>query len=381
MRNTKKILLMSIFLLMAAFFTSCRAGVATDNITKQTNLTFDGAVYATQRMTAQRASHTSTLLNNGKVLITGGFVGEENSLTSAEIFDPTTNAFSRTEDMRVARSSHTATLLSNGKILIAGGFNGSYLDSAEIYDPATGKFTAAGKMTTARSNHVAVLLNNGKVLLAGGVGTGWTFLAGAEIYDPVSNTFTATGAMTTPRESHTVTLLTDGRVLITGGHQGRRSAITIYSSCEIYNPANGTFAPAGNLTVKRHKHDAVLLANGRVLVVGGSDERDGAGAYRNAEIYNSTNKTFTAVGNMNASRYKLQGTAVLLKNGKVLIAGGASRAEVFDPTTNSFSFASGDMGTLRLFATATLLQNGRVLIVGGYDNRMVVSSNAWIYRT
>lgn len=381
MKNTKKSLLLSIFLLTVAFVPSCRSQVATDDLKSQTNVVFDGALKATQSMSAQRASHTATLLNNGKVLIAGGFIGEENSLASAEVFDPATNGFSQTESMHVARSSHTATLLPNGKILIAGGFNGNYLDSAEIYDPTTGKFTLTAKMTMARSGHVAVLLNNGKVLLAGGVGTGWTFLAGAEIYDPKSNTFSATGAMTTPRESHTVTMLKDGQVLITGGHQGRRSAITIYASCEIYNPATGTFASAGNLTVKRHKHDAVLLADGRVLIVGGSDERDSAGAYRNAEIFNPTGKTFAAVSNMNASRYKLQGTTILLKNGKVLVAGGASRAEVFDPTTDTFSFASGDMGTIRLFATATLLQNGRVLIVGGYDNRMAVSSNAWIYRT
>ena len=380
MRTAKESLL-SMFLLTIVFVPSCRAQVATDNAKSQTNVIFDGILKAAQRMSAQRASHTATLLSNGKVLIAGGFVGEENSLASAEIFDPKTNGFSQAENMRVERSSHTATLLPNGKILVAGGFNGNYLDSAEIYDPTTGKFTSAPKMTTARSNHIAVLLNNGKVLLAGGVGTDWTFLSSAEIYDPTGNTFTATGAMTTARESHTVTLLKDGQVLITGGHQGRRAAITIYSSCEIYNPANGIFTSAGNLTVKRHKHDAVLLADGRVLIVGGSDERDGAGAYRNAEIYNLTNKTFAAVSNMNASRYKLQGTAVLLKNGKVLIAGGANRAEVFDPATRTFSFASGDMGTIRLFATATLLQNGQVLIVGGYDNQMAVSSKAWIYRT
>lgn len=379
MKKAKKSLL-SIFLLTVVSVPSCCAQISTDNVKSQTNVVPDGAIQATQSMTAQRASHTATLLKNGKVLITGGFVGDESSLTSAETFDPATNAFSRAGEMSAERSSHTATLLSNGKVLIAGGFNGDYLDSAEIYDPATGKFTAAGKMTTARSNHVAVLLNNGKVLLAGGVGTGWTFLANAEVYDPTSNTFTATGAMTTARESHTVTMLTDGRILITGGHQGRRSAITIYSSCEIYNPANGTFTAAGNLTVKRHKHDAVLLADGRVLIVGGSDERDGAGAYRNAEIYNPTNKTFAAVSNMNASRYKLQGTTILLKSGKVLIAGGSNRAEVFDPVTGRFSFASGDMGTSRLFATATLLLNGRILIVGGYDNRMAVSSNAWLYK-
>lgn len=380
MRTKKRYLLLLVLLPAVAFVPSCRAQITTDNARSRTNTVLDGALDTTRRMSAQRASHTATLLNNGKVLITGGFVGEENSLASAELFDPTSNVFSAAENMREKRSSHTATLLPSGKILIAGGFNGNYLDSAEIYDPTTGNFISTPKMTTARSNHVAVLLNNDKVLLAGGVGAGWTFLAGAEIYDPASNTFTATGAMTTPRESHTVTLLKDGQVLITGGHKDRRSAVTIYSSCEIYNPTKGTFTSAGNLTVKRHKHDAVLLADGRVLIVGGSDERDGAGAYRNAEIYNPTNKTFAAISNMNASRYKLQGTAVLLKNGKVLIAGGANRAEVFDPATNAFSFTSGDMGTIRLFATATLLQNGRVLIVGGYDNRMEVSSNAWIYR-
>jgi lipopolysaccharide export system protein LptA len=214
------------------------------------------------------------------------------------------------------------------------------------------------------------------------VGIGWTFLADAELYDPAANTFTATGNMTTARESHTATLLKDGKVLIAGGHKDRRAAITIYASAEIYNPASGTFSTTGNLTVRRHKHVATLLADGRVLIVGGSDERDGrdGSAYRNAEIFDSTNGTFTAAGNANDPRYKLQGTAILLRNGKVLIAGGANRAEVFDPATNSFSLASGSLGSRRLFATATLLKDGQVLITGGYDDNQAVSPNAWIYQ-
>ena len=379
MRNAKKEV--SLFLMLVTtfiFVPGCRAVVVTD---EQRTAHNDGVVSAIRNMTAKRAAHTATLLGSGKVLIAGGFVGTGGGLSSVEVFDPATNAFASAESMTTERSGHTATLLPNGKVLISGGYNGDYLNSAEVYDPATNRFTSVGRMVTARSGHVAALLNDGKVLLAGGVGTGWTFLADAELFDPQTNSFMATGQMAAPRESHTATLLNDGKVFITGGHKGRRADITIYTSAEIYNPANGNFEAAGHLTVKRHKHEATRLADGRILIIGGSDERDGDGAYRNAEIFNPTNGTFTTVrSNMNTARYKLQGTAILLKNGKVLIAGGANRAEVFDPTTNSFSFADGDMVTKRLFATATLLKNGLVLITGGYTDGPIVSANAWIYR-
>ncbi|MBX3283392.1 MAG: hypothetical protein KF756_13075 [Acidobacteria bacterium] len=333
-------------------------------------------------MGEKRAAHTATLLDNGKVLVTGGFVRNGSGLSSAELYDPEAGRFTAIKNLSIPRSGHTATLLPNGKVLIAGGYNGDYLGTAEIFDPATNAFAAVGRMVTARSGHVATLLKNGKVLLAGGVGTGWTFLADAELYDPATNTFSPTGSMTMVRESHTATILNDGRVLIAGGHKGRRSNITIYSSTEIYDPAKGTFAAAGNLTVKRHKHDAVKLADGRVLILGGSDERDGDGAYRNAEVFDPSNGSFTPVVNdMNTARYKLQGTAILLNSGKVLIAGGADRAEVFDPKTNKFSLADGKMGTKLLFSTATLLKNGQVLITGGYTDGPTVSERAWIYHT
>lgn len=341
----------------------------------------DGIVAAVADMRSGRAAHTATRLRDGRVFIAGGFIGSERRLASTEIFDPTTKQFTPAANMSMARASHTATLLPNGKVLIAGGFNADYLNTAEIFDPETNRFTNAGRLVTARSDHVATLLNDGKVLLAGGVGTGWTFLSSAEIYDSQTSRFTSTGEMTTERESHAATLLKDGRVLITGGHKGRRANIVIYSSVEIFDPKTGRFSAHGDLTVKRHKHDAVLLNDGRVLVVGGSDERDGGGAYRNAEIFDPKKNTFTALGTeMNSPRYKLQGTTILLPTGKVLIAGGASHAEIFDPQTNTFHRAAGDMGAKKLFATATLLKDGQVLIAGGYTDGPAVSANAWLYR-
>jgi hypothetical protein len=338
-----------------------------------------GAVSRIGSMAVRRAAHTATLLPDGRVLVAGGLAGEGSS-ASTEIFDPATGTFANASSMSVARTGHTATLLSNGKVLIAGGYNGSYLASAELYDPAANSFTPARTMNAARSGHVATLLPNGKVLLVGGVGTGWIFLASAEIYDPATNTFTPTGDLFAARESHTATLLGNGKVLITGGHRGRRPSVTIYSSTEIYDPATGRFTAGGEMTRIRHKHEAVLLADGRVLIAGGSDERDGHGAYANAEIYDPASSSFHAVGNMNSARYKLQGTGVLLSNGKVLIAGGSNKAELFDPSTNSFTYTAGDMETPRLFATATRLSNGQVLIIGGYHDNSVASSNAWLYR-
>ncbi|HKY26887.1 MAG TPA: kelch repeat-containing protein [Pyrinomonadaceae bacterium] len=372
------------FLLLLIFpsvASSCTANSVGLNASQEnSSLRDSGAVNAIRNMRGQRAAHTATLLADGGVLVAGGFAGAGGSLASVEIFDPATEMFAPAENLNAPRAGHSATLLSNGKVLIAGGYNGNYLASAELYDPAVRRFTPTSRMVTARSGHVAVLLPNGKVLLAGGVGTGWTFLADAELYDPATNGFTATGNMLAERESHTATLLANGNVLITGGHKGRRAAMTIYSSAEIYDLAAGKFSETGEMTRVRHKHDAVLLADGRVLIVAGADERDGRPAYTSAEIYNALKGTFTATASLNSPRYKLQGTSILLNNGRVLVAGGADRAEVFDPSRNTFSYASGDMGTPRLFATATRLRNGQVLITGGYHAGNEVSSQAWIYR-
>jgi hypothetical protein len=316
------------------------------------------------------------------VLITGGFTRGENSLSSAEIFDPATNEFSLTSSMNSPRQSHTATLLQNGKVLITGGYghSGEYLRSAELYDPLTGTFALTGEMTAPRAGQTAVLLNDGDVLLAGGVTTGWVFLETAELYDPDKNTFASTGNMSVARESHTATLLKDGTVLVTGGHRGRRSAITIYASAEIYDPGSGRFTYTASLLTKRHKHDAVLLEDGRVLVAGGTDERDENGQYKSAEVYHPDTGQFSQVSDMEANRYKFQGTSVLLKNGRVLMMGGADITEMFDPATNTFAKVAENAGATRLFAAATLLPDGRVVLSGGYGSSISAIADVWVFQ-
>jgi hypothetical protein len=166
---------------------------------------------------ACRTFHTAILLPDGRVLVAGGDDLESTTthLASAEVYDPVSGTFSLTGFMSVTRTNHTATLLQNGMVLIAGGYgpSGEALASAELYDPATGTFSPTGPMSAGRYGHTATLLSNGKVLVVGGAAG----LTSAEVYDPVSGTFMPAVPMITCHPWHTSTLLPSGKVLVVGG--------------------------------------------------------------------------------------------------------------------------------------------------------------------
>ena len=339
-----------------------------------------GVLTATASMSAARAAHTATALPDGRVLVAGGFVGE-GSPVGAETYDAASRKFRRLPSMIVTRHSHTATLLPDGKVLIAGGYSSGAtpITAAELFDPSTNTFVRTGAMHAARGGHVAVLLDNGKVLIAGGIGPGWTFLSSAEVYDPVTGRFAPTGGMTVARESHTAVRLRDGRVFIAGGHRDRRPNIVLYASTETYDATTGTFSRTGDMLVRRHKHDAVLLRDGRVLITGGADERDGNGVYDTTELFDPVSRTFTAGPRMKLPRYKHNGSAVGLANDVVLIAGGAPQAETYDPSRNVFSIVSGDANLAGQFSAVATLRDGGALITGGYGNGGGPRASAWLY--
>jgi hypothetical protein len=278
-----------------------------------------GRFTPTGSMAAVRFGFTTTLLQDGRVLVTGGYnCGDATTqavLATAEVYDPAAGAFAATGPMSTPREYQTATLLPNGRVLIAGGYDvKSMLASAELYDPATGKFTPTGAMNFARDEHTATLLQDGRVLVAGGGGEGDASMASAEIYDPQTGRFTRTGSMSSGRWLHTATPLQDGEVLIAGG---RAPTDSVYSSAELYDPATGKFSRTGTMTTARQEQSATLLPDGRVLVAGGYG---GQQALASAEIYDPATSKFTTAGTMGVPR--MGQSATLLTNGLVLIAGG-----------------------------------------------------------
>lgn len=328
-----------------------------------------------------RSVHSSTLLPSGDLLIAGGMAAGGGSLASAEVVDVSRIAATTTNiaSLATARSGHSATALPDGRVVLAGGYNGEYLASIEVFDPKHRAFTSLGRLQTGRSGHTATLMPDGKILLIGGVGHGWTFLDSAELFDPATGRSELVGSLHAARESHTASLLSDGRVLVVGGHRGRRAAMEVFAGSELYDPATRRFTPSGNLTTPRHKHDAVRLADGRVLVLAGADRTD-RNHFASTEIYDPASGTFSAGPTMAHTRYKIAGTSVLLPDGNVLVPSGASRVELLHVPSQRFFTVPGHYPNALYFSTATLLPDGSVIIVGGYGEGVDSSRGVWRYR-
>lgn len=312
----------------------------------------------TGSMVETRRDHTATLLENGRVLIAGW---SEN----AELYDPVTGTFSFAgETLFNHFQGSTATRLLDGRVLIVGG-NGDQT-SAEIYDPATETFTQTGSLNEVHSYHTATRLPDGRVLIAAGQdSTGPQSHAVAELYDPETGTFSLTGSMNQHRSGHRAVLLSDGQVLIMGGHRTTTPGFgLVLNSAELYDPETGSFSPTGSMNQYRTGHAAVLLSDGRVLVAGSTS------GVPIAELYDPETSTFSPTGSM--SEQRRNHTATLLSDGRVLLVGGivgvgpltTSSADLFDPATEIFT-ATASMTSARHSHTATLLLNGQVLVTGG----------------
>ncbi|MGA2409796.1 MAG: kelch repeat-containing protein [Candidatus Binataceae bacterium] len=163
--------------------------------------------------------------------------------------------------------------------------------------------------------------SSSSVLIAGGYDSNTSAVTGtAELYDFDTRQFSSTGSMTAPRVFHTATRLNDGRVLIAGGASNNDPVREggVLSSAEFFDPAKGTFMATGSMNFARAGHTAMLLPNGKVLVAGGLTENGDAGA--TAELYDPGTGKFSKLGNLTDGR--VFATATLLESGQELIAGG-----------------------------------------------------------
>ena len=180
--------------------------------------------------------------------------------------------------------------------------------------------------------------------------------------------------MIAPRAGFAGVLLPDGKVLAMGGMNGTKAL----ASAELYDPGTGIWTATGSMVSHAGAgagwahFTATLLRDGKVLVAGGVGGTGFDLLLASAELYDPATGTWAATGSMLTPR--ADHTATLLSDGRVLVAGGqpsspVASAELYDPATGTWT-ATGSMGTIRAEHTATLLSDGRVLVAGGiFDPR------------
>ena len=357
----------------------------------------------TQRAGIQAVAFTSGALAD-RILVAGGAKGTAHfnatngvvTLTgsaqkTADLFNANTGLFVAGGTMVQTRDLATATLLNNGKVLVTGGFVGTTpRNTAELYNPATKRFTQVpGNMTSPRALHTATLLANGQVLVAGGISNAdGTVSTTAELYNPNTNRFIPVAApLPNEMAAHTAARIAgcncaaDGKVILAGGFNSTAAGPALEEAGKptaLYDPASKTFTPGPLLTDARAFHTATLLPGGRILLAGGVSGQTqfgngqitafSGGATRNsAEIYASKTGALTCVKGAvgGACRKSMildrtMHTATVIPSGankgKVLLAGGNldRRAELFDPATSTFA-ATGQMITRRIFHAAAVI--------------------------
>jgi hypothetical protein len=240
------------------------------------------------------------------------------ALATAELFDPATGEWSSTGPLAYARYGADAVTLSDGRILVVGsmgGNNGVTIDgdaelTAEIYDPKTGRFHLAGHMPdvdraalqaqgakhanpvpdgdpdTQDVGRLVALDDGGAVLIGqsgdwnhvGDITRSFRFDADAGTWSEIGQTWVSVGeptavTLTTPGVRRLTGVsaerLPDGRVLVAGGSGTDEETAT--ASVEIYDPTADTWSPIDPMPKARYGGASVVLADGSILIVGGSN--------------------------------------------------------------------------------------------------------------
>ena len=333
-----------------------------------------GATTPVSPMNETRAFHTMTLLQDDRILVTGGVeyggqngAGEHFTVVknSAEIYDPATDSWTPLPSMTGFRAGHTANLLPDGRVIVAGGTRGSganhqifdFLDllstelrTTEIFDPATDTFSAGPNMREPKAGHAGISLPNGDVLWMGGV-TFETILGidfpdfsnQVDRYTYVpggSGSVAIQGSIGGARALFGATLLPDGRVACLGGVGGSVLNPGPVKQSSIYDPAGGPFNISLPDLPQAAGFGAAVVSpdpsGNKVWSVGGArgdllDPLPIADVYE----YDVSALTVTTLPNMNVTHGG--GVVEVLEDGTLFVSGGESDSGTATTTTESYS--------------------------------------------
>lgn len=321
-----------------------------------------------------RAVHTSNL-PDGRIF----FVSYYAESTQPHIWDPATNTFSPTAAASYALFCAGHTVLPDGTVFIAGGHIADYVGfpHVAIYNASSNNFTATPDMNAGRWYPTTTVLANGDVLVVTGDVNGNTNADPLpQVYHPATNSWrNLTSAQLVLPLYPVMFVAPNGKVFNAGPNPATRFLDTS-------GTGTWTTGPHQSFTAYRTYGPGVMYDSGKILMVGGGDPPTATAETINL---NAATPAWTKTGSMHFARR--QHNAVVLPDGKVLIVGGSSAGgfdtstspvaptEMWDPATGQFTVMASIAVYRGYHSTAILLPDGRVLSAGGN----VGGPNAQIY--
>jgi hypothetical protein len=284
--------------------------------------------------------------------------------------------------------SAAVMLPESGDILMSGGdarpqgATNSGINSAPIFDTGNNTLSSAMDMNAERWYPTSITLPNGEILLNGGRDGQNRTVATPEIYSPSSNSWRSLLGINTASYGYWYPrnwIIPDGRVF------GIQNKSMYYLS----TTGNGSLQDAGDLPNVSFGNTStqVMYEPGKILQVSGN----GTGAIVNGAVLIDVNGTTPVVRETERPSQvgRRWSNSVVLPNGKVLLSGGsqtanqlvdvAYRPEIWDPATEQWSLMEAGQRSRLYHSTALLLKDGRVLVAGGGAPGPEVNTNAEIF--
>ena len=205
-------------------------------------------------------------------------VSETEGRFTSELLDQAAGSWRTTASLPAQTRIDDMVSLRGGTVLAVGTYTGDSdpTPDAHRYDPVAGTWTDAHGL--AQFGYALVAMPDGGALAVGGSdggelwgGTG-ALTSRVHRFDPATGTWRQVASMSTPRWEPQVVLLADGRVLVAGGSTGDDPTGHALRSTELYDPASDRWVPGADLIEARYGGHALALSDGSVLILGGAKD-------------------------------------------------------------------------------------------------------------
>jgi hypothetical protein len=276
-----------------------------------------------------------SLLADGRALVAGGYTSDGVGIKDANIFNPATNAWSKVANMAYERWYPSTNVLPDGRVIALGGQirPGLMADIPEVYDPVMNTWTEMpGAQLNVGEYPNTYLLPDGRLFMVAAPD------ARSRTLDIEAQQWSLVGEAPVPTGSSV--MYRPGKILATGGGTNNADPVTSAAAVIDMNQANPAWRSIMPMSAPRFQHNLVALPDGKVFAVGGSTQYSlvSAQGTRQAEIWDPENEEWSSAGTMRDLRM-YHSTALLLPDGRVLVAGGGRvnpavdylTAEIYSP--------------------------------------------------